>query len=185
MDLNTSRSSFGHAAPSWPTARERREERGEGDLVSRRTFTKLRRLGGVFAIAALIGACDSNTSDQRDSDSKQSSATQSDTALLSDLSNAEAEFLRRLRARVTIQDGMLLIYDPLATGVSSMYGLPPSTPWSISCGFFGLQVTFGAGSAEQGGIIDVELTQSYVREEQCRRLIPRIGREISVIVDAR
>jgi len=142
----------------------------------------MRTLGGVFAIGALIGACDSNKSDQRDVERKQSTT---DAALLNDGFNAEAEFLRRLRARVAIQDGMLLIYEPLATGVSILYGLPPSTPWSISCGFFGLQVTFGAGSSEQGGIVEVELTQSLVREEQCRRLIPRIGHEISVIVDAR
>src|SRR5215471_3481710 len=129
----------------------------------------IRTLGGVFAIGALIGACD-NKSDRRDVEGKQSTT---DAALLSDLSSAEAEFLRRLRARVAIQDGMLLLYEPLATGVSTLYGLPPSTPWSISCGFFGLQVTFGAGSSEQGGIVDVELTQSLVGAEQCRRLIPR------------
>ena len=150
--------------------------------MRRRTLMTIRKLGGVFAIGALIGACDSNNSDQQDVEKKQSA---NDAALLSDLSNAEAEFLRRLRARVAIQDGVLLIYDPWAAGASTLYGLPPSTPWSISCGFSGLQVTFGAGSTEQGGIVDVELTQSLVREEQCRRLIPRIGREISVIVDAR
>jgi hypothetical protein len=153
--------------------------------MRRRTSVTIRKLGGIFAIAALIGACDSNKSDQRNTERKQNSATQTDAALLSDLSNAESEFLRRLRARVAIQEGMLLVYEPWATGVSTLYGLSPSTPWSISCGFFGLQVTFGAGSAEQDGMVGVELTQSLVREEQCRRLIPRLGHEISVIVDAR
>ena len=153
--------------------------------MSRRTSVTVRTVGGVFAIAALIGACDSNKSDQRNTERKQNSATQTDAALLSDLSNAESEFLRRLRARVAIQEGMLLVYEPWATGVSTLYGLSPSTPWSISCGFFGLQVTFGAGSSEQGGVVEVELTRSHIGDEQCRRLIPRIGREISVIVDAR
>jgi hypothetical protein len=148
--------------------------------MRRRTPMTIRKLGGVFVIGAVIGACDSNNSDQQDVEKKQSTT---DAAPLRDLSNAEAEFLGRLHARLAIQDGILLIYEPLATGVSTLYGLPPSTPWSISCGFSGLQVTFGAGSSEQGGVVDVELTQSLVREEQCRRLIPRIGREISVIVD--
>jgi hypothetical protein len=149
--------------------------------MRRRTPMTIRKLEGVVAIGAMIGACDSNNSDQQDVEKKQSTT---DAALLSDVSTTEAEFLRRLHARVAIQDGVLLIYEPLATDVSTLYGLPPSTPWSISCGFFGLQVTFGAGSSEQGGIVDIELTQSLVREEQCRRLIPRIGREISAIVDA-
>jgi hypothetical protein len=113
---------------------------------------------------------------------EQRQARQADTALLADVTQAGAEFRRRLHERVALQDGILLIREIYTPKVSTLYGFPASSPWSISCGFVGLNITFGAGTSEGGGVMDIDLSQANLNEEQCRKLVPLLAREVAAII---
>ena len=108
-------------------------------------------------------------------------AVHSDTVLLGDISRAPAEFSRRMRNRITVHNGMVLISD--IPELKEINGFPMSVPWSISCGaYFGLSLTFGSGTSQEGGIIDVELSQAPLTESQCREIVPDLAKEIAALL---
>jgi hypothetical protein len=111
----------------------------------------------------------------------QATAVRSDTLLLGDISQAIAEFKRRLRSRVTVQDRMVLVSD--IPDLKEIEGFPTRVSWSISCGlYFGLSVTFGSGTSHDGGIIDVELSNAPLTESQCREVVPALAKEIATLL---
>ncbi len=149
----------------------------------------VRRLVDVGIIAMLLSptaACDSGTSNrsyQEKRAEEQRIARQADTALLANITQAGAEFRRRLRERVAMQDGLLLVRESYSSSSSTLFGFPASSsPWLVACGLFGLTVTFGAGTSEQGGVVDVGLSRAMLNDEQCNKLVPFLGREVAGII---
>jgi hypothetical protein len=144
-----------------------------------------RRIGMAALVTLLTttAACDDDSyqsyKDKRAQE--QQRVGQGDKALLSDLAEASLEFSRRLRQRLTIQDGVWLISETYSPQFSTLYAFPASSPWSITCGPVGLNVTFGAGSSEGGGIMDVELSQASLNREQCKVLVPYLARDMTAL----
>jgi len=139
----------------------------------------MRHLPTTILIAGALAPLLLGRSDHRAE--AQATAVHSDAVLLGDLSQAIAKFKRRLRSRITLQDGMVLVSD--IPDLKQIEGFPVSVPWSISCGeYFGLSVTFGSGTSDEGGIIDLELSQASVTEAQCREIVPILGNEIAALL---
>jgi hypothetical protein len=69
----------------------------------------------------------------------------SDTVLLQDETKATAEFQRRIRDQIKYRNGLLIIQDRAASGVSVA---PATIMWMVDCGDGGLTVTFGTGSGD-------------------------------------
>src|SRR6516225_7542807 len=103
-----------------------------------------------------------------------------EAALLKDIQRAMPELERRLRERMSVQDGLILVIDPEETS-SSSYVLPTNSPWVISCGF-GLSVVFGTAVSGDGSGVDndvkIHLTQRLVTEDACSVLAPQLGRRV-------
>jgi hypothetical protein len=144
-------------------------------------FTRLVDLGLITAMGWAVAACDADKSGDKTRAQERGSAIEADAALLSDISGAGEEFSRRLRDHVVRDGGVLLVSEELAPKVTSLYAFPASVPWSITCSFVGLYVTFGQGTSEQGGIVDVTLSQAILNDQQCRPLVLRLSREILAI----
>ena len=146
-------------------------------------------MGIITALLGTTAACDSKTSSgsyQEKQAEEQRIARQADAALAAaDIAQAAAEFKRRLRDRVVMQDGVLLVKEVFSPKASTVLGFPAPAPWSITCGTVGLTVTFGAGTSEQGGIVDVDLSQAALNDEQCRQVIPSLARELIAVNGSR
>jgi hypothetical protein len=102
-----------------------------------------------------------------------------EAALLKDIQRAMPELERRLRERMSVQDGLILVIDP--EGLVTSYVLPTNSPWVISCGF-GLSVVFGTAVSGDGSSVDndvkIHLTQSLVTQDACSVLAPQLGRRV-------
>jgi hypothetical protein len=131
-------------------------------------------LGLTIATGWAAVACDDNKKSGDKTD-------EADAAMLADISGAGEEFSRRLRDHVVRDGGVLLVSEELAPDLTSLYAFPASVPWSITCSFLGLYVTFGQGTSEQVGIVDVTLSQAFLNDQQCRPLVLRVIREINAI----
>ena len=138
----------------------------------------MRHLERIIVAAGIIAAALSARSDHYVQ--AQEVAAHYDTLLLGDFSQATAEFGRRLRERVTAQDGMILVTDP---ELSVIDAFPASVAWSLTCGrYFGLSLTFGSGTSEQGGITSVELSRTPLTQAQCRELVVKLGSEVAALL---
>jgi hypothetical protein len=91
----------------------------------------------VLCLLLCLGleACDESKPQQ----TSKPSAVNEDAALLKDVGRASAELERRLLKSVSVQDGLVIIREPLSAGFFT-YVLPATSPWVISCGI-GLSVT--------------------------------------------
>ena len=104
-----------------------------------------------------------------------------DAALLGNVNEAAVTFEHRLQQRVTAQDGLILVED--IPELAMMEAFPATIPWSISCGrYFGLSVSFGAGTTDDSGIIEVELSKAALSDAQCRQLLPILGKKIAALL---
>jgi hypothetical protein len=107
-----------------------------------------------------------------------------DTALLKDLDRAGPELERRLLQSVKVDDGVVLVRDPVLGKVFS-HVLPTSSPWVISCGS-GLSIVFGTSVSGDGSSVgnDVELTLAtgYVNQDNCAILAPQLGKRLKALL---
>ena len=104
-----------------------------------------------------------------------------DTALLGDISEAAVAFEHRLQQRVTAQDGLILVSD--MPELATVEAFPVTIPWSISCSrYFGLSVSFGAGTTDDSGIVEVPLSKAPLTDAQCRQLLPILGKKIATLL---
>jgi hypothetical protein len=104
-----------------------------------------------------------------------------DTALLGNITEAAVTFERRLQQRVTQQDGLILVED--IPELATIEAFPLTIPWSISCSrYFGLSVSFGSGTNDDSGIIEVALSKAPLTDAQCRQLLPILGKKIAAIL---
>jgi hypothetical protein len=96
----------------------------------------------------------------------------SDASLLQDEDKAKAELERRLRSQATYRDGVLVLSDRSAGGVTIM---PATVMWSVECSDGGLAVTFGSGSGDTDNGIVLQLTAAAISDDKCGHIAPAIG----------
>lgn len=110
-----------------------------------------------------------------------------DAALFKDIERAGPELERRLLASVSVQDGLVLVHDPIMGKVVS-YVLPTSSPWVISCGI-GLSVIFGSAVSGDGSSIgnevEIHLSLDFIEQDKCAVLAPRLGRRLKALLQER
>jgi hypothetical protein len=106
-----------------------------------------------------------------------------DADLMLNIGRASAELERRLSEAVRVQDGIVIIHDPV-TGRFMSQVLSPNTPWVLSCGV-GISIIFGSSISGDASSIsnDVEVRLAYntVDESDCTVLAPRLGKRLNAI----
>ncbi len=146
------------------------------------------RLLSIALCCLSVAACDES---QKSRDKGQDAASNQakrmideDTALLKDLDRAGPELERRLLQSVKVDDGVVLVRDPVLGKVFS-HVLPTSSPWVISCGS-GLSIVFGTSVSGDGSSVgnDVELTLAtgYINQDKCAILAPRLGKRLKTLL---
>jgi hypothetical protein len=111
-----------------------------------------------------------------------------ESQLLADPAKARPELMRRLRAAVSMRDGLIVVKSQFGQGISI---LPASAPWVVVCNVVSISVHFGSAVAEHDGSIavadalNVPLILSVaapIPEETCADLGPALGKEIQKII---
>jgi hypothetical protein len=142
----------------------------------------------VFMLIFLFG-CDARDPPKQESKWEQVQVQVQETKLLANPATAIPELLRRLRAAVSMRDGLIVIQSPLSLLQTAI--LPASTPWVVVCGV-GISVHFGSAVAEHDGsvavadVLNVPLVFGViVPKETCAELGPAVGKEIQTIIGAK
>ena len=136
----------------------------------------------VALVIAAVTASNAAKPDRLSNDDVLQSLIGDDTALLvGNVSDATATFEQRLRQRVTAQGGVILVGD--MPELATIEAFPATVPWSISCSrYFGLSVSFGSGTTDDIGIIEVPLSKASLTNEQCRQLLPILANKIVALL---
>jgi hypothetical protein len=147
-------------------------------------MTRMARRAAVV-VGLVIAAVAASDAAKPDRISSSGYALQSlianDTAMLGNISDAALAFEHRLQQRVIAQDGLILVDD--IPELATVEAFPTTISWSISCSrYFGLNVSFGGGTSDDSGIIEVALSKAAFTDAQCRQLLPILGRKIAAIL---
>src|SRR5262249_47974867 len=96
------------------------------------------------------------------------------------------ELERRLRASISVQEGLLVVRDPII-GKFQSYFLPSTSPWVIHCGS-GLSIVFGTSvtgyGSQTGNDVEVDLLYGVIDEKSCATLGPRIGKQLKSMLES-
>jgi|SRR5689334_22723963 hypothetical protein len=144
----------------------------------------LERLSAAAVLAGLLGtivACDEDNPYQADRNrrAEQQRALNADKALLLNITQADTEFRRRLRERLTTRDGAVILRELYASNLGTVVAFPISTPWSISCGPVGISIIFGTGGSEEGGNFEVRISEALLSIDQCSQVVPSLAHELA------
>src|ERR1035437_3736838 len=140
----------------------------------------------VLGLLLAVGCGPSDSSkEKKQLDANEKMAAEnlaSERQLLADPSRAAPELVRRLRAIVKMQDGVLLVdVKP------QLFILPPNSPWVVDC-MTAMTVVFGnlvSSYSNESGIsndVKIMLARTIIKRESCRELAPLIGKEIRAIL---
>jgi hypothetical protein len=144
------------------------------------------QMGWLLSALLCLAACDESPKPEQSPQQSNEAAARvnEDLELLKDLGRAVAELEQRLLKSVSVQDGLVIVRDPLTAGFFT-YVLPTTTPWIISCGV-GLSVTFGSAvsgdGSNVGNDVEVRLALAPVNREACAVLAPRLGQRLKAML---
>jgi hypothetical protein len=125
--------------------------------------------------------------DESDKPSKPSSEIQdrmrADADLMLDLERAGKELERRLSEAVRVQDGVVIVHDPVI-GKYFLEVLSPNTQWILTCGA-GISIVFGSSvsghEGSTGNDVEINLAYNTIDEKDCASLGPRLGKRLNAI----
>ena len=136
----------------------------------------------MLILCLALGACDQ---DEPSKKSDVKTKMDADALLLKDIARAGPEFERRLMANIHVQDGLLIVHDPVLHGLAT-YVLPLNSSWVISCGI-GLSVVLGnsvsGDGTSVGNEIQINLTLGMIDQKDCDVLGPRLGKTLKTILN--
>jgi len=153
-----------------------------------RGFHRLAML--LAALGLMLCACDDvqeTGSDATPAESSPSELPEEMREVLAQLpadpTLAAAELDERLKARVKVSDGLIIVEG---RGLFSKFVLPATTPWIVRCGMVGVSVILGtavSGSGENvGNDIDVLLHLGPVKPEVCDVIAPRLAKSMQAML---
>lgn len=141
--------------------------------------TENRSVSLTLLAALFLAACDAEpTKDQR-----IRAEAEAELAMLADPVMGAAELDRRLRERVKIEAGIVV----LRTGrLSETKALAASVPWSVTCGGMGIWVGFGDGEAAGAyGEQAVQISAARSRTTpHCEAISIKLGQVLSAMIAA-
>ena len=140
-----------------------------------------------FAIAFVLAA--SGCQKKQNSEvTKQKGADAKEAALFTDPAKAIPVLAQRLGMQISLSGENLIVkYRDSFLALSfedinpEIRVVPKSTPWTLTCGQFGLHLKFGYESTEGDDGTIVALTDTPLSEPQCRSLAPSVGSEITAL----
>jgi len=144
----------------------------------RRHKSERASLISVFLVLLSLAACGERQ------DVSKAPMVDDDAVLLTDIQRAVPELERRLMERMIVQDGLILIRDPVA---DISYVLPANSPWLIRCSF-GVSVIFGTAVSGDGSSVHndatIDLAQAFVTQDNCSALALQLGRRVKAMLQA-
>jgi hypothetical protein len=130
----------------------------------------------VSVAIGVLSGCDDSGRERK----KQAEAdARAEDVLMADPERVGPELERRLRSRLSFQNGVLIAHE--IEQFAPLHVMPPSTAWIADCGFTGLSITFGAGTGGDQNGFSVELTTASLSEQQCNNLAPLVGQSLVAI----
>jgi hypothetical protein len=131
------------------------------------------RVGMFVAFSTLLLGCDNNQAEQR---------------LMSDVSSAGPVLERRIAEWVSVQNGLIVLTENQGQNDFSIWAIPASTPWIVSCTDYGIELGFGFWLVESDSSITREpkryLTKARLSEQQCKGLVPVVGQALLALTNA-
>jgi hypothetical protein len=100
-----------------------------------------RHLTCIFVLLLLCG-CEAREPAKQGSKAEQLEAREKQ--FLADPANTRPELIRRLRAAVSMRDGLIIVKSQFGQGMAI---LPASAPWAVICGVEKISVHFGGAVA--------------------------------------
>jgi hypothetical protein len=143
----------------------------------------------AMALCLALGACEQSGPPKKSIAQERRDA---DALLLKDVVLAGPELEQRLTAIIQVQDGLIIVHDPVIEQFVS-YVLPASSSWTISCGLTGLSVVLGnsvsGGSvsgeaASFGNDVELRLAEARIDQKDCAVLGPRLGKRLKAMLQA-
>jgi hypothetical protein len=142
------------------------------------------RLAVALVLCLALVACDDSEHTEKSAATKIMDA---DALLLKDVERAGPELERRLMENIQVQDGLLMVRDPVFGEVGQLYVLPVNSPWTLSCGI-GLSVIFGnsvsGDSTSLSNDIELHLVRVRVDKKDCNVLGLRLGKRLKATLVA-
>jgi hypothetical protein len=111
---------------------------------------------------------------QTKNDQKRAFEGDVEQSLMSVMSNAVPELLKRLHSHVIFRDGVLIILGEF--DFSNILAFPTTPTWSATCGFGGLDILFEYGQGEDN-LTAVKLTNTQLTNDQCLVMLPAVVSE--------
>jgi len=142
-------------------------------------FHKLLTMGPTILALALASGCDNQNAN---SEATKEAQAKAELAKFETPELAQAEIERRLGLYLT-RNGCTLTVKTDAH-ISSIYVVPVSIPWVVSCDRFGFSVQFGSGFSDNDSIsIDIIPAKlaSQLTEDKCSLLAPIAGEQMMVL----
>jgi hypothetical protein len=140
----------------------------------------------LFVLLLLCG-CDMHDPAKQKSESESEQQWARESQLLEDPEIARPELVRRLRAAVSMRDGLLVVKSQLGLGIAI---LPAAAPWVVTCNVVQISAQFGSVVAGHDGpavadALNVPLIFSVrtpIPNETCAELGTAIAHEIQAII---
>jgi len=163
-----------------------------------------RQTAAVLVIcSAMLGACGDDHGKRRvrttaddPGDAASQAAREVEAKLMADPATGAAALEQRIAEWLEVRDGLILVKGEAFSwraGRKSessrlpLFAMPANTPWYVKCDESGLAVTLGTWSDVRGdwdkeveseAAFSAELTRARVTSEQCRALIPAVGKKL-------
>ena len=130
----------------------------------------------AVGIGWLIYAQIDHMAEESRRDTAQRAELEAERILISDPARAVPALESRLRERVRVQGGLLVVTDSSALAVT--YAFPLNVPWSVDCSILGLNANFGVGTAE----VSINLTSAAMDEKPCSDISLALGRVMEALL---
>ena len=144
------------------------------------------RPAAALVLTLALGACEQSVPPKKSAAKERMDA---DAVLLKDIASAGLEFERRLTTSISVEDGLLIVRDPIM-GKFELNVMPANSPWVISCGY-GLSVVLGTTvsgisirgeNTNLGNDIQLQLTEAKIDQKDCDVLGRLLGKRLKIIL---
>jgi hypothetical protein len=160
----------------------------------------------LLICSSMLAACGEDTGKKRvastsreDAEDGEKAVREAEAKLMSDPTAAVAALEQRVAEWFEVRGGLIMLQGGTTTWQAGrkrqskrvpLYAMPATTPWYVKCDAHGLEVTLGpwptgrvnsGEDEERDAAFSAELTYARLNSEQCKAMVPVVGRKLLVM----